>query len=114
MAQRKIILLEDDLDGGEADETIQFSLDGTSYEIDLSASNATKLRESLEKYVKSGRKTSGRAAAKQRGRAASVGRAASSGNTQKIREWARENGFSISDRGRVPGNILEAFEKAGA
>jgi hypothetical protein len=113
VAQRKIILLEDDLDGGEADETIQFSLDGTSYEIDLSAANAAKLRESLEKYVKSGRKTSGRAAAKQRGRA-STGRVAVSGNTQKIREWARESGFSISDRGRVPGNILEAYEKANA
>ncbi|WP_431782588.1 histone-like nucleoid-structuring protein Lsr2 [Streptomyces chumphonensis] len=110
MAQKVQVLLVDDLDGGEADETVTFALDGKSYEIDLTTANADKLRESLAEFVKAGRRTS-RASAGGRGKA----RAASSGgspDTAKIRAWAKENGYNVNDRGRVPAEIREAYEKA--
>ncbi|GGN52503.1 Lsr2 family protein [Streptomyces kronopolitis] len=110
VAQKVQVLLVDDLNGGEADETVTFALDGKSYEIDLSDSNAAKLRESLADFVKAGRRTGGRASS---GRGKS--RAAASGGSQdtaKIRAWAKENGYNVNDRGRVPADIREAFEKA--
>ncbi|NEC66501.1 Lsr2 family protein [Streptomyces sp. SID9727] len=109
MAQKVQVLLVDDLDGGEADETVTFALDGKTYEIDLTTSNADKLRSLLEPYAKNGRRTGGRAAS---GRA--KGRAVSGGNkdTAEIRKWARENGHNVNDRGRVPAEIREAYEKA--
>ncbi|MEV4439823.1 Lsr2 family protein [Streptomyces sp. NPDC049577] len=110
MAQKVQVLLVDDLDGGEADETVTFALDGKTYEIDLNTDNADKLRAALEPYTKSGRRTGGRAAAG-RGK---VRAAASAGSpdTAKIRAWAKENGYSVNDRGRVPAEIREAYEKA--
>ncbi|UQA93917.1 histone-like nucleoid-structuring protein Lsr2 [Streptomyces halobius] len=111
MAQKVQVLLVDDLDGGEAHETVTFALDGKSYEIDLSDANAEKLRESLAEFVKSGRKTGGRSGGRGKGRTAS---AAGSQDTAKIRAWAKENGYSVNDRGRVPADIREAYEKANA
>ncbi|WP_066933756.1 histone-like nucleoid-structuring protein Lsr2 [Streptomyces sp. NBRC 110611] len=108
MAQKVQVLLVDDLDGGEADETVTFALDGKSYEIDLSDANADKLRESLAEFVKAGRKTGGRSGGRGKARASSAG----SQDTAKIRAWAKENGYSVNDRGRVPADIREAFEKA--
>ncbi|MCX4731338.1 Lsr2 family protein [Streptomyces sp. NPDC059832] len=109
MAQKVQVLLVDDLDGGEADETVTFALDGKTYEIDLTTSNADKLRGLLEPYTKGGRRTGGRASAG-RGK----GRAVTGGNkdTAEIRKWARENGHNVNDRGRVPAEIREAYEKA--
>ncbi|MET7381542.1 Lsr2 family protein [Streptomyces sp. NPDC005526] len=109
MAQKVQVLLVDDLDGGEADETVTFALDGKTYEIDLTTSNADKLRGLLRPYVDGGRRTGGRAAGG-RGKA----RAASGGSqdTAQIRAWAKENGFEVNDRGRVPASIREAYEKA--
>ncbi|MBO3674143.1 Lsr2 family protein [Streptomyces sp. 4503] len=109
MAQKVQVLLVDDLDGGEADETVTFSLDGKSYEIDLTTNNADKLRDALEPYTKGGRRTGGRASGG-RGKA----RAASGGSqdTAKIRAWAKENGYEVNDRGRVPATVREAYEKA--
>ncbi|MEU9762842.1 Lsr2 family protein [Streptomyces sp. NPDC047985] len=111
MAQKVQVLLVDDLDGGEADETVTFALDGKTYEIDLTTSNADKLRSLLEPYTKSGRRTGGRATSG-RGR----GRAVAGGNkdTAEIRKWARENGHNVNDRGRVPAEIREAYEKANS
>ncbi|UNO40595.1 Lsr2 family protein [Streptomyces sp. MST-110588] len=109
MAQKVQVLLVDDLNGGEADETVTFALDGKSYEIDLTTANAQKLRESLAEFVKAGRRT-GRAAGG-RGKA----RVASSGgkqDTAEVRKWAKENGYNVNDRGRVPADIREAYEKA--
>ena len=99
VAQKVQVLLVDDLDGGEADETVTFALDGKTYEIDLTTSNADKLRGLLEPYTKGGRRTGGRV---------------SGGNkdTAEIRKWARENGHNVNDRGRVPAEIREAYEKA--
>ncbi|MEV0172564.1 Lsr2 family protein [Streptomyces sp. NPDC050803] len=109
MAQKVQVLLVDDLDGGEADETVTFALDGKTYEIDLTTANADKLRGLLDPYVKGGRRTGGRASGG-RGKA----RAASGGSqdTAQIRAWAKENGFEVNDRGRVPASIREAYEKA--
>ncbi|MCF3136052.1 MULTISPECIES: histone-like nucleoid-structuring protein Lsr2 [Streptomyces] len=109
MAQKVQVLLVDDLDGGEADETVTFALDGKTYEIDLTTSNADKLRGLLDPYVKGGRRTGGRASGG-RGKA----RAASGGSqdTAQIRAWAKENGYEVNDRGRVPASIREAYEKA--
>lgn len=110
MAQKVQVLLLDDLEGGEADETVTFALDGKTYEIDLTTANADKLRGVLEPYVKSGRRTGGRSA-RGKGRAASSS-GSSSQDTAKIRAWAKEQGYEVNDRGRVPANIREAYEKA--
>jgi hypothetical protein len=113
VAQKVQVLLLDDLSGGEADETVTFALDGKSYEIDLNSENADKLRTALEPYVKAGRRAGGSRAARGRGRAAAPAGGASSQDTAKIRAWAKENGYEVNDRGRVPANIREAYEKAG-
>jgi len=107
VAQKVQVLLVDDIDGGEADETVTFALDGKTYEIDLTTANADKLRSLLEPYVKNGRRTGGRSA---RGKARPSG--GGSQDTAKIRAWAKENGYEVNDRGRVPANIREAYEKA--
>ncbi|MEV7724315.1 Lsr2 family protein [Streptomyces sp. NPDC087917] len=110
MAQKVQVLLVDDLDGGEADETVTFALDGKTYEIDLTTANAEKLRGLLDPYAKGGRRTGGRVSAgRAKGRAA-----ASAGNpdTALIRAWAKEKGYNVNDRGRVPAEIKEAYDKA--
>jgi hypothetical protein len=104
VAQRVQILLEDDLDGSAAEETVTFGLDGVSYEIDLSKKNAAKLRDALALYVGSGRRVAGRASRRSRGRAAS-GPSAS-----EVREWARAKGYEVSDRGRVPADVRAAYD----
>ncbi|ADI09073.1 Lsr2-like protein [Streptomyces bingchenggensis BCW-1] len=113
MAQKVQVLLVDDIDGGEADETVTFALDGKSYEIDLTTDNADKLRDALEPYTKGGRRTGGRAAAA-RGKAAARATTGGSQDTAKIRAWAKENGHEVNDRGRVPATVREAYEKANA
>jgi hypothetical protein len=107
VAQRVQVLLEDDLDGGEADETVHFALDGRSYEIDLKGKNADKLRAALEPFIDRARRQSGRVVARRTSRMA-----APAGETAKVREWARTNGFEVNDRGRIPVSIREAYEKA--
>ncbi|MEG3628398.1 histone-like nucleoid-structuring protein Lsr2 [Streptomyces poriticola] len=109
MAQKVQVLLVDDLDGGEADETVTFALDGKQYEIDLTTANADKLRGLLEPYLKGGRRTGGRSSGRGKGRSAS---SSGSQDTAAIRAWAKENGFEVNDRGRVPASIREAYEKA--
>ena len=109
MAQKVQVLLVDDLDGGEADETVTFALDGKTYEIDLTTANADKLRSLLDPYVKGGRRTGGRASGGRGKARAAVG---GSQDTAQIRAWAKENGYEVNDRGRVPASIREAYEKA--
>lgn len=105
MAQKVNIILVDDLDGSEADETVSFALDGTSYEIDLNEKNAAKLRDALSGYIGHARKVS--TTRKRRSSAASSGPSA-----RELRDWARSNGYEVSDRGRVPAEVREAFEAA--
>ncbi|MEU6389950.1 Lsr2 family protein [Streptomyces sp. NPDC046939] len=110
MAQKVEVLLIDDLDGGEADETLTFALDGKTYEIDLKAKNADKLRKALQPFVGAGRKVGRTTSAGNRGRASAA--AGGNSDTAKIRAWAKENGHDINDRGRVPASIREAYEAA--
>ncbi|MBV2354611.1 Lsr2 family protein [Streptomyces sp. J2-1] len=111
MAQKVQVLLVDDLDGGEADETVTFALDGKTYEIDLTTANADKLRDLLDRYVKGGRRTGGRSSGG-RGKTARATSGGGNQDTAAIRAWAKENGYDVNDRGRVPATIREAYEKA--
>ena len=106
MAQKVNIILVDDLDAGSADETVRFGLDGTQYEIDLSKDNAKNLRAALKPYLDAGRKVGGRT-----GRPRAAG-SARSNEAAQIREWARNNGYTVSERGRVNSEIIEAYRAA--
>jgi hypothetical protein len=106
VAQRVHIVLEDDLDGSSADETVTFGLDGATYEIDLSKKNAAKLRDALAGYVGVARRVASRGARRGRGRAVGGPGAA------QVREWARAQGYEVSDRGRVPGDVRAAYDAA--
>lgn len=110
MAQTVKIILEDDIDGGEAHETVRFGLDGGQYEIDLNSENATKLRDALRPYVSAGR----RASAKNGRNAATTTRPSRSGNpeTPKIRAWAKEQGLKVSDRGRIHQDVQDKYYAA--
>jgi len=107
MAQKVHIVLEDDLDGSDATQTVTFGLDGTSYEIDLNDKNAGALRDALAKYVGHARKVTG--ARRGRRSAASSG---SGHSAKEIRDWARSNGHKVPERGRIPSSVREAFEAA--
>lgn len=106
MAQRVQVILEDDFEGGSADESIAFGLDGAEYEIDLSAENAAQFRDVLAPWVANARKTGGR---RKRG---TKKQTASGPGTAEIRAWAQENGYEVSSRGRVPAEIREAYAQA--
>lgn len=108
MAQKVQVLLVDDLDGGEADETVSFSLDGATYEIDLSSDNAKKLRDSLQPFVAHSRKAgSGANTRRRRSRGAS-----SRERSADIRAWAKENNIKVNERGRIPAAVVEKYEAA--
>jgi len=118
MARRIVHQLVDDLDGsvlevGEG-ETVLFSLDGVAYEIDLTDEHAAALRDTLAPYIGAARSVSSRSGA--RG-AAPAGRAANRRRTGQqdfgpVRQWAKANGYQVSERGRVPASVLEAYEAA--
>ncbi|GAB76947.1 Lsr2 protein [Austwickia chelonae] len=108
MAQKVQVLLVDDVDGGEARETVSFALDGISYEIDLSDDNASKLREELATWIGHARRSGGRKMTNRR--PSGVGRR----DLNAVREWGRANGFQVSDRGRVSGELQAAYDKAHA
>lgn len=110
MAQRVQIVLEDDFDGGTADETVSFALDGAEYEIDLSTENAAGLRDAVAPWLAHARKTGGR-----RKRAGAGGsKPAETSSTSDIRAWAQANGHEVSSRGRVSAEVREAYEQAHA
>ena len=109
MAQKVQVTLVDDIDGSQADETVSFSLDGVSYEIDLTAARAQELRDSLAPWLGHARRAGGR---KQSGRRSRSGGSSSSSEAGKIREWAKEHGYNVSERGRISAEIREAYEKA--
>ena len=113
MAKITNITLVDDLDGGRADETVTFTLDGKEFEIDLSAKHATELREAFAPFVGAARRASSGSGRRSYARVSS-----SSGKTREenaaIREWAVSAGFQVSERGRIPSNVLEAYANRGA
>lgn len=119
MAQKVLVQFVDDLDGsvGEDVSTVTFALDGVSYEIDLREENASKLRDSLEDYVASARRVGGRV----RRPSVPVSPAPvrtpdvrSKEQTKAIRDWAKQNGHELADRGRIPANVIAAFEASHA
>lgn len=110
MAQQTIVTLIDDLDGSKAQETVTFGLDGVEYTIDLSADNAAELRGRLSGFVERARRAGGR---KQRRQDAARKPATGDRETnQAIRDWARREGRQVSDRGRIPQDLIVAFKEA--
>ena len=105
MAQKVQVILVDDIDGGPADETVRFALDGTSYEIDLSVANAARLRNSVAEFVGHARRAAGRSATRRP-------RSAGGGKSAEIRAWAREKGLPVNERGRIPADLAAKFEAA--
>lgn len=112
MAQKKHVVLIDDLDGSPATQTVLFSLDGVEYEIDLNDAHAEALRDSVAEWMGNARKVSGRKSPARRQRGGSAAQPPSASDTAKIREWARRNGHTVSDRGRIPSSVREAYELA--
>jgi hypothetical protein len=110
VARKVQVHLLDDIDGGKADETLKFALDGTNYEIDLSSKHADKLRKSLEKFVLAARRVGrGPVAATGRPRAGTSARSDRVQN-QAIRDWAKRRGIELNERGRIPRTIIEQYE----
>ncbi|MFF2850247.1 Lsr2 family protein [Streptomyces sp. NPDC058001] len=106
MAQRVVVTLSDDIDGGTAAETIAFGLDGKSYEIDLNPANAKKLRKALAPYVNAGRKAKA-------GKTARIFKhTAVSPDPSAVRAWARSHKMDVPPRGRIPKRVYEAFDAA--
>jgi hypothetical protein len=113
MARQVITTLIDDLDGKKADRTVEFSLDGISYTIDLSEANAGKLRKALDPYITAGTRL-GRGTGRIAGRRAAPSRTAGSRDENRlIREWAVANGHQISERGRIPQSVTDAYRATG-
>jgi hypothetical protein len=106
MASKTITLLEDDIDGGEASQTIRFAYQGVEWEIDLSDKNAAKLEKALEPFMGAGRRVGGRR------RGTSVKSNAKAMDAAAIREWAQGAGYEVSARGRVSAAVREAYEAA--
>jgi hypothetical protein len=106
MAQKITVALEDDLDGGPADETVPFGLGGADYEIDLSTKNADAFRRKIAPFVEHARK-SGRGQRRRPGRTAS-----SSERSADIRAWAKDQGITVSDRGRIPASVAQQYDAA--
>jgi Lsr2 len=104
MAQKITVALEDDLDGGPADETVRFGIGGTEYEIDLSKRNAATFRRRLAPFIEHARKA-GRGARRRPGRTAS-----SRERSADIRAWAKDQGIAVSERGRIPASVVEQYE----
>jgi hypothetical protein len=106
MASKTIVEVVDDLDGSKAEETIRFALDGSDYEIDLSGAHSKKLRDALQPYLKAGRRVGG----KRSGRRSSAPTDAK--QSKAIRDWAKQHGMQVSERGRVSAQVQKAYNEA--
>jgi hypothetical protein len=111
MAQKIQTLLIDDLDGGEAESTLRFGLDGSEYEIDLSAKHAEALRKALEPYMSAARRASG-SIVRRPGRSGRRAATAAGPDSTSVREWAKAQGIEVKDRGRVPAELVVKFRAA--
>ena len=108
MAKKTVVVLEDDIDGSEASETVSFSLDGSEYVIDLNEGHANELRGALSRFTDAGRRVSGG-----RGRPAGRSKASHGGPDAKaVRMWAAENGIPVNTRGRIQAEVVEQYEAA--
>jgi nucleoid-associated protein Lsr2 len=106
VAQRVSVEMTDDIDGTEAAKTIAFGVDGTSYEIDLSKKNASKMHRDFGRYIEHARRARGgrRSGRPRRDR----------GRSSAVREWAKQQGIQVSERGRIPASVVSQYEKAHA
>jgi hypothetical protein len=114
MARKVQVLLVDDVDGGTAEETVSFGLDGTNYDIDLSADNAKALREAVAAYVEAARKL-GRTPAQKASKAPAAAKpsvSADRAQNQAIRDWAKRHGLQVNERGRIPAEIVAKYHAA--
>ena len=111
MARETFTKLIDDLDGGEAQETVKFGLDGHSYEIDLSSKNANKLRAALAPYLEVGTRVSGRSSAPVRGGRARAGATGERDQNKAIRAWAIRKGLPVAPRGRIKQDIVDQYQR---
>ncbi|WP_329109922.1 Lsr2 family protein [Micromonospora sp. NBC_01699] len=112
MAKQTITLLTDDLDGGKADRTVEFGLDGVNYTIDLSEKNAGKLRKALDGFIAAGSRM-GRSSVEGRGAARRGARGTTRTDRDQnraIREWAVKSGYDVSERGRIPAEVVRAYQ----
>ena len=107
MASKTIVEVIDDLDGSKAEETVRFAIDGTEYEIDLSGAHSKKLRDALQPFVKAGRKVGGKRSDRRRGATPT-----DSKQSKAIRDWAKQHGMQVSDRGRVSTEVQRAYNQA--
>lgn len=107
MARKTMVILSDDIVGGDADRTVKFSFDGSDYKIDLNRSNLDAFATALAPFIKAARTAGKRRTSTSSGQ----GRAAASKNLGEVRVWARENGFAISDRGRVSAEIMTVHQQ---
>ncbi|MDQ0616783.1 histone-like nucleoid-structuring protein Lsr2 [Arthrobacter globiformis] len=107
MARKTVVIIEDDLDGSEASETVQFAIDGAEYEIDLNEKHANELRQALDRFTAAARKSSG-------GRGRPAGRRSPSGgiDSKVIRKWAQDQGLTVNARGRIQAEIVEQYQAA--
>jgi hypothetical protein len=105
MAQKTTVALQDDLDGGPADETVRFGLGGAEYEIDLNTKNAAAFRRELAPFIAHARKAG-------RGGLRPVRTVSSRERSESIRAWAKEAGIAVSDRGRIPASVVEQYDDA--
>jgi hypothetical protein len=111
MSTKTMVLLEDDVDGGPADQTVAFSLDDVAYTIDLSDKNAAALRDALAPWIGFARKT----ARPQRVAGAAPRRKSEArGDLADVRAWGKEHGFAVSERGRISGELQQAYDAAQA
>jgi hypothetical protein len=111
MASITKVHLIDDLDGSEASDTLSFSLDGRQYQLDLSDKNANRLRDTLAPFVASARRSGGQGRSGG-GPNASQRPPTDRERTTAIREWARQHGHKVADRGRIPASVIDAYDKA--
>jgi hypothetical protein len=107
VAQKVQVLLTDDIDGNEADQTVRFGWLGADYEIDLSAKNVAAFEKAIAKYLDAGRKIRGGAKARGSAKAHSA-----KADLNAVRTWARDNGYEVSDRGRISAALMEAYDAA--
>ncbi|MFW0108098.1 histone-like nucleoid-structuring protein Lsr2 [Rothia sp. P7181] len=109
MAQKVKIILEDDLDGGPAEETVRFGLDGGQYEIDLSSANAARLRDAVRPFAAKARRVQGSRTPGRPAGSRSVSAPKRNPETAAIRQWAKDNGYEVSDRGRIHQDIQDKY-----
>jgi hypothetical protein len=110
MAQKVLVEILDDIDGSPAAQTVQFGLDGVTYEIDLSDNNAVALRDELAPYIAAGRRIGGRKVRVATGQSTTT--TSDRERNQQIRAWANANGYEVSERGRLSSEVISAYEQA--